>query len=394
MANSAQRYLDFMSTRFEQFSSLRQDIHQHPELGFKEFRTSDLVAERLEAWGYSVERGIGGTGVVGQLVKGDGNKRLGIRADMDALPIQEETGLPYASRHEGVMHACGHDGHTTMLLAAAKYLATNGEFSGTLNLIFQPAEESLGGAKKMMDEGLFEKYPCDQIFAMHNLPGIEQGKLLFRDGAAMASSDYVTITLTGQGGHGAMPHQAIDPIPAVASIVLALQTIVARNSDPQKTAVVTVASIHAGKANNVIPNTAVLQLSVRTLDADLRVLIEKRIKTLVQAQAESYGVSAEIDYEQGYPVLVNTPEETAFAIEVGRDLVGSDNVVAHCDALTASEDFAFMLNEVPGSYLFIGNGARGQPGGCEVHNPGYDFNDNNLTIGAAYWVSLTERFLR
>jgi len=245
-----------------------------------------------------------------------------------------------------------------------------------------------------MDEGLFEKYPCDQIFAMHNLPGIEQGKLLFRDGAAMASSDYVTITLTGQGGHGAMPHQAIDPIPAVASIVLALQTIVARNSDPQKTAVVTVASIHAGKANNVIPNTAVLQLSVRTLDADLRVLIEKRIKTLVQAQAESYGVSAEIDYEQGYPVLVNTPEETAFAIEVGRDLVGSDNVVAHCDALTASEDFAFMLNEVPGSYLFIGNGARGQPGGCEVHNPGYDFNDNNLTIGAAYWVSLTERFLR
>lgn len=394
MSKQPQSYLDYMSHRSNEIAAVRQDIHHHPELGFEEFRTSDLVAERLSAWGYEVQRGLGGTGVVGQLKRGDGKRRLGIRADMDALPIQEETGLPYASKHHGVMHACGHDGHTAILLGAARYLAEQGEFSGTLNLIFQPAEESLGGAKRMIEEGLFEKFPCDAVFAMHNMPGAEQGRLMFREGAAMASSDYVTITLTGKGGHSAMPHLAADPVVATASIIMALQTIVSRNADPQETAVVTVAAVQAGKANNVIPNTSVLELSVRSLSRELRQLIERRIKDIVAAQASSFGVEAAVDYRQGYSVLVNTPNETEFAREIGRKLVGPDNMEPQCGALTASEDFAFMLEQVPGCYLFIGNGEHGAPGGCQVHNPGYDFNDHNLPIGAAYWAMLAEHFLR
>ena len=394
MSSLLQNPLDYMKRQSDEIAAVRHDIHHHPELGFQEFRTSDLVAQRLEEWGYEVERGLGGTGVVGRLKRGEGGRSLGLRADMDALPIQEETGLPYASRNDGVMHACGHDGHTAMLLAAARYLAQHGTFSGTLNLIFQPAEESLGGAKRMIEEGLFDKYPCDAVFAMHNMPGVKQGRLLFREGAAMASSDYVTITLTGKGGHSAMPHLAVDPVVAAASIIMALQTIVSRNANPQETAVVTVAAVQAGKANNVIPNTAVLELSVRSLDRKLRQMIEQRIREIVAAQASSFGVRAEVDYRQGYSVLVNTPDETEFAREIGRKLVGPDNIEPQCNALTASEDFAFMLEKRPGCYLFIGNGEDGMPGGCEVHNPGYDFNDHNLPIGAAYWAMLAEEFLR
>jgi len=394
MSKQPQNYLDHMCRQSDEIAAVRHDIHHHPELGFQEFRTSELVARRLSEWGYEVEHGLGGTGVVGRLKRGDGGRRLGIRADMDALPIQEETGLPYASSRTGIMHACGHDGHTAMLLAAAQYLAEHGRFSGTLNLIFQPAEESLGGAKRMIEEGLFDKYPCDAVFAMHNMPGAEQGRLMFREGAAMASSDYVTITLTGKGGHSAMPHLSVDPVVAAASIIMALQTIVSRNADPQQTGVVTVAAIQAGKANNVIPNTAVLELSVRSLDRELRRLIEERIRDIVTSQARSFDVKADIDYRQGYSVLVNTPAETEFAREIGRKLVGADNIEPQCKALTASEDFAFMLEKRPGCYLFIGNGGRGLPGGCEVHNPGYDFNDRNLPIGAAYWAMLAEEFLR
>lgn len=394
MTTHPQNHLEHMIQRSGDIAAVRHDIHRHPELGFQEFRTSELVAERLEAWGYEVERGLGETGVVGRLRKGNGKRRLGIRADMDALPIQEETGLPYASTQPGVMHACGHDGHTTMLLAAAQYLAEHGRFSGTLNLIFQPAEESLGGAKRMIEDGLFRKYPCDAVFAMHNMPGVPQGRLLFREGAAMASSDYVTITLTGRGGHSAMPHLAVDPVVAAASIIMALQTVVSRNADPQQSGVVTVAAVHAGKANNVIPNSARLELSVRSLSRDLRQKIERRIKEIVLAQAQSFGVDAQVDYKEGYSVLVNTPEETEFARQIGRKLVGEENIVAQCDALTASEDFAFMLEECPGCYLFIGNGEDGMPGGCEVHNPGYDFNDQNLPVGAAYWALLAEEFLK
>jgi hippurate hydrolase len=386
--------LEDLHARADAFIDIRRDIHRYPELGFHEHRTSALVAERLEAWGYQVERGLGGTGVVGRLVRGDGERRLGLRADMDALPIDESTGLAYASSHAGVMHACGHDGHTAMLLAAAHHLAERGRFSGTLNLIFQPAEEGGGGALRMMEQGLFDKYPCDAIFAMHNMPGLPQGRLALRDGPAMASSDYATVTLTGVGGHGAMPHRTADPIVAAASIVLALQTIVSRNIDPLQMAVVTVGAIHAGKANNVIPQGATLELSVRALDREVRVRLEQRIKALIAAQAESFGVQARIDWRPGYAVLVNTPEETAFAREVALELLGPERVTLQGPALPGSEDFAFMLERVPGSYLLIGNGEGDSHGACMVHNPGYDFNDGNVAIGAAYWVLLAERFLR
>ena len=383
--------LEALSARAGEFIDLRRDIHRHPELAFEERRTAALVADRLEAFGYAVERGIGGTGVVGTLVRGTGAKRLGIRADMDALPIDEATGLAHASCHAGVMHACGHDGHTAMLLAAARHLAEQGRFDGTLHLIFQPAEEGGGGALRMMEDGLFERFPCDAVFAMHNMPGIEQGRLVLREGATMASSDYATITLQGTGGHGAMPHHAADPIVAAASIVMALQTIVSRNVDPLDAAVVTVGALHAGKANNVIPASATLELSVRALDREVRVTLERRIKALVAAQAESFGVQARIDWRPGYAVLVNAPQETAIARDVAVELVGAERVTLQGPPLTGSEDFAFMLERVPGSYLLIGNGTG--VGGCMVHNPGYDFNDDNIAVGSAYWVLLAERFL-
>jgi hippurate hydrolase len=331
--------------------------------------------------------------VVARLTRGTGAKRLGLRADMDALPIAETTGAAWSSRRPGVMHACGHDGHTAMLLAAARRLAEDGRFSGTLQLIFQPAEEGGGGALRMMEDGLFDRYPCDAVFAMHNMPGVPQGHLVFREGAAMASSDYATITLTGVGGHGAMPHRAADPIVAASSMVMALQTIVSRNVDPQSMAVVTVGALHAGKANNVIPATATLELSVRALDRDVRATLERRIKALVTAQADSFGVEAHIDWRTGYAVLVNTPEQTAFARDVGLALRGASGVTLQGPALSGSEDFAFMLERVPGSYLLIGNGDGDSAGACMVHNPGYDFNDDNIAIGAAYWALLAERFL-
>lgn len=379
----------------DEYTALRRDIHQHPEIGFQEFRTSALVAERLERWGYTVTRGLGGTGVVGQLQRGTSARRLGLRADMDALPIQETTGLPHASCHAGLMHACGHDGHTTMLLAAAEHLAASGKFDGTLNLIFQPAEESLGGARKMMEDGLFERFPCDAIFAMHNMPGFRQGQLLLREGATMASSENILVHIEGTGGHGAMPHLGADPVVAGASIVMGLQTIVSRNVAPLQMAVITVGAFQAGVANNVIPQNATLKLSVRALDRGVRELLRRRIVELVEAQAQSYGVQARVEFLPGYPVLVNTPAETALAREVAVDLVGADNVVLQTEPLTGSEDFAYMLEAVPGSYLFVGNGdaANGGHGACMVHNPNYDFEDRNIPIGAAFWVKLTERFL-
>ena len=378
------------------FVAMRQDLHRHPELGLQEFRTSALLADQLESWGYQVTRGLATTGLVAKLVRGTGQKRLGIRADMDALPIQEVNGFAHCSVHDGVMHACGHDGHTAMLMAAAKYISQELDFSGTLNLIFQPAEESPGGAKIMIEEGLFERFPCDAIFAAHNMPGVPAGQLVFIDGPAMASSDDVTITLTGVGGHGAMPHRAQDPIVAAAAIVMTLQTIVSRNVDPQHTAVITVGSLVAGKANNVIPASARLELSVRSLDREVRDLLQARITTLVTAQAQSLGVQAHIDYKRDYPVLVNTPAETELARQVGTELLGAERITRQGRPLTGSEDFAFMLEHSPGSYFMIGNGAgEGQPAhACMVHNPGYDFNDDILPLGAAFWALLTQRYLK
>ena len=380
-------------TLVERFIELRRDIHRHPEMAFEEHRTAALVAERLRSWGYAVTTGVGGTGVVGQLVRGQGTQRIGLRADMDALPIVENSGLPWGSCHHGVMHACGHDGHTAMLLAAAQHLAEQGQFSGTLNLIFQPAEEGAGGALKMMEDGLFERFPCDAVFAMHNMPGVPQGHLVFRSGPMMASSDYATITLQGTGGHGAMPHRANDPIVAAASVVLALQTVVSRNVDPLQPAVITVGAIEGGKANNVIPDAVRLELSVRALDPAVRTLLEQRIRELVAAQAQSFGVQAHIDWRPGYAVLVNDAQQTRRALAVAQRHFPADQVQAEGPMLTGSEDFAFMLQRVPGSYLLIGNGAGDQHGACMVHNPGYDFNDANIPTGARYWVALAEDLL-
>jgi hippurate hydrolase len=387
---------DALVGKVGEFIQLRRDIHRHPELAFEEHRTSDLVAAKLAGWGYEVYRGLGGTGVVGVLKRGTSQRSLGIRADMDALPINEATGLDWASSKPGLMHACGHDGHTAMLLAAAKSIVLNesndSTFDGTLNLIFQPAEEGGGGAVRMMDDGLFEKHPVDAVFAMHNMPGTPAGHFVFRDGAAMASSDYITIRIHGAGGHGAMPHRAADPLVAAAAIVMALQTVVSRNVDPLHTAVVTVGALHAGSANNVIPAVATMELSVRALDPDVRLLLEQRIKALVTAQADSFGVRAEIDWRKGYCVLVNHARETDFARQVALKLVGPERVTMHGPALTGSEDFAFMLEKIPGSYLLIGNGDGDSAGACMVHNPAYDFNDDNIAVGASYWAALVREF--
>ena len=384
--------------QLDEFVAIRRDIHAHPELGLKEFRTSALVADRLRTWGYTVTTGLAQTGLVAQLRRGSGSKRLGLRADMDALPITEVANRAYASVHDGVMHACGHDGHTATLLAAAWYLAQHGQFDGTLNLIFQPAEEHPGGAALMLADGLFERFPCDAVYALHNMPGVPQGHFVFIDGAAMASSDDVFITLRGAGGHGAMPHRAQDPVLAASHIVVALQSIVSRNVNPQDTAVVTVGAIHAGQANNVIPAEASLSLSVRALSREVRDLLQERITALVHHQAQAFGVQAEVDYKRDYPVLVNTPAETELARQVATALVSADAVVAHGQALTGSEDFAFMLEHCPGSYLMVGNDAghsasQSTTSPCLLHHPGYDFNDDNIGIAAAFWVALTERFL-
>jgi hippurate hydrolase len=380
-------------TAVQAFIALRRDIHRHPELAFDEHRTSALVARELRGWGYEVTTGLGGTGVVGRLVRGSSPRCIGLRADMDALPIVEDSGADWASCKHGVMHACGHDGHTAMLLAAAQHLATHSDFDGTLNLIFQPAEEGGGGALKMMDDGLFERFPCDAVFAMHNMPGYPQGQLVFRSGPTMASSDYATVTLHGFGGHGAMPHKATDVVVAAASIVMALQTIVSRHVDPMQPAVVTVGALHTGEANNVIPASARLELSVRTLAPQVRQSVEQRIRELVRLQAESYGVRAEIDWRPGYAVLVNDAEQTARALAVAQAHFPSEQVVAHGPMLTGSEDFALMLERVPGSYLFIGNGTGQEPGACMVHNPAYDFNDHNIAVGAGYWIALVNALL-
>jgi hippurate hydrolase len=376
----------------DELTTLRHHIHKHPELSHKEVETARLVAEKLRSWGYDVSEGIGGTGVVGRLKVGRGTRKIGIRADMDALPITEETGLPYASTNNGVMHACGHDGHTTILLGAAKRIAATKNFSGTVHLIFQPAEEA-GidcGAKRMLKDGLFERFPCDAIFGLHNHPGKPEKTLHFRAGPMMSASDRVTITVKGRGGHAARPHMTVDPIVAVSSIVMALQTVVARNVDPTKVAVVTVGTIQGGKAMNVIANEATIGLSVRSFDADVRDLLRRRITDLAKTQAASYGATAEVDYGWGHPVLVNSEAETAFAREVAVELVGPENV-GDIDIITGSEDFAYMLEQVPGSFVRLGNGAGDKT--PFVHTSRYDFNDENLTVGAAYWTRLVERYL-
>ena len=379
----------------DEMVQLRHHLHQHPELAFEEFATSDLVAERLSAWGYEVHRGLGGTGVVGTLRLGNGPMRLGLRADMDALPIHETTGLPYASQHPGKMHACGHDGHTAILLSAAQAIAKERNFDGTLHLIFQPAEEGLGGGKKMVEDGLFERFPCDAIFALHNMPGFPAGTFGFKSGSFMASSDSVMIAVKGRGGHGSAPHLSNDPVVAAAHIILALQTIVSRNVDPRDMAVITVGAIHGGEAPNVIPGVVNLKLTVRAYRPEIRAMLRQRITEVVSAQAATLGVQAEIDYHWRYPALVNDASATAFAEDVARQWLGEQALMKDLQPLTGSEDFSFMLEKCPGSYLIVGNGEgeHHATGGCMVHNPGYDFNDAILPIAASYWVQLVRRYL-
>jgi len=377
----------------ERFVTIRRDIHAQPELGLDTRDTAALVTHLLEGWGYEVHTGIGGNGVVGVLRRGRGAKTLGLRADMDALPILEKNGLPWASQREGVMHACGHDGHTATLLAAAEQIALHGVFDGTVNLIFQPDEEGLTGAKAMMDDGLFRRFPCDAVYAFHNMPGFPVGQAIVKSGGVMASSERARITLTGRGGHGAMPERTIDPIPALASIITALQTVVSRNISTNDAVVVSIGRVQAGTATNIIPQTAMLELSVRTLDPHIREFVEQRIRTIVQGQATSFGVTATIDYELLAPVLVNTPAETQHMLRAAQTALGSANVVEQVSLKAmGSEDFAWMLYEVPGCYFGLGNGT-GEFNGCSVHNDHYDFNDELIPLGAACWVALVEGYL-
>ncbi|MFM0262330.1 M20 aminoacylase family protein [Paraburkholderia sediminicola] len=374
------------------FVDLRRQIHAHPETGFDVVNTAELVARLLKEWGYDVHTGIGGTGVVGQLKLGNGTRKIGIRADMDALPIHEQTHLPYASRIPGKMHACGHDGHTAILLAAAKHLATSRGFNGTLNLIFQPDEENLCGARRMIEEGLFERFPCDAVYALHNGPGIPVGQVVVKTGGVTAASDVATVTLTGVGGHGAMPDRARDPIVAAGSLIMALQTIVSRNLPASEVGVVSIGGIHAGATHNVIPETVKLLLNMRSTNPEMRERIEKRVHEIVTLQAQCFGVEASIDYKRLVPVVVNAEAPTTLARNVLTNLVGAANVLTDTKGMMGSEDFAWMSDAVPGCYVVIGNGV-GEWGGCMVHNPKYDFNDRIISLGASYWVKLVEAYL-
>ncbi|HAI4279370.1 TPA: M20 aminoacylase family protein [Escherichia coli] len=378
----------------EELREIRHQIHENPELGLQEFKTSALVAEKLRQWGYEVEQGLATTGVVATLKVGDGEKSIGLRADMDALPIYENSGKPWASKHPGLMHACGHDGHTTILLGAARYFAETRRFNGTLRLIFQPAEEMINGGEIMVKEGLFDRFPCDVIFGMHNMPGLPVGKFFFQPGALMASMDQFHITVRGCGGHGAIPHKAIDPVLVAAHITTALQSIVSRNVDPLEAAVITVGSIVAGEAANVIPDSAEMKISVRSLSRDIRQLLLTRIPALAQAQAASFGATAEVTHVNGTPVLVNDEEMARFAWQVACKTFGEDRAEFGIKPLMGSEDFSFMLEAQPkGGFLLFGNGDVGE-GSCMVHNPGYDFNDASLVPASSYWGALVEAWLQ
>lgn len=380
--------LDEIAPMAEELTALRRDLHRHPELSGQERRTAALVADRLEEWGYEVERGVGGHGVVARLRAGEGNRAVSIRADMDALPIAEASGKDWASETPGVMHACGHDGHTTMLLGAAEHLARTRRFSGTVNLIFQPAEETGSGARAMIEAGVLDRYPCDAIFALHNHPGAPAGSFLMRSGPLMAASDAAEVIVRGRGGHASRPHLAADPVVAASAVVMALQTVISRSVDPSQTAVITVGTIHGGTAGNVIPDEVRLGVSMRSFSADVRALLQRRLQEVSHQQAAIFGCTVNVVLESGNPVVLNTPDETALALRVVEDLVGPRNV-AECPLIPGSEDFGFFLERKPGCLLRLGNGEES----AMLHNPGYDFNDESLTAGAAMWARLVEEFL-
>ncbi|TNE40367.1 MAG: amidohydrolase [Alphaproteobacteria bacterium] len=374
-----------------ELTTLRRDIHKHPELAYEEHRTAELVADALESYGIEVTRGVGKTGVVGKLTSGGGNRAFGLRADMDALPMDEANDFAHKSVHEGAFHGCGHDGHTVMLLGAAKHLAETRDFDGTVYFIFQPAEEGGAGGKAMIDDGMFERFPMEAVFGMHNMPGLPVGHFAVRSGPMMASVANFDIDIEGVGGHGAMPHRCIDPVPVASEIVLALQNIVARTLDPIHAGVVSVTQIHGGSAYNVIPDKVRLSGCTRYFSDHDGKLIENRMRQIAENIAAAHGIKATLNYRENYPVLVNSAEETDHCVQAAADLVGAASVHVGIDPVMGSEDFAFMLKEKPGCYILIGNG-DGQ-GGCMVHHPEYDFNDEVLPLGASYWVKLTESLL-
>ncbi len=387
--NDFARLSDFEPMEAE-LTAIRRHLHAHPELSFEEAETARFVAEKLESWGYEVTRNVGGHGVVARMTVGAGKKSIAIRADMDALPITEETGRPYASTVAGKMHACGHDGHTTILLGAAEYLARTRRFNGTVNLIFQPAEEAgaLSGAPAMIADGLFERFPFDVIFGLHNHPGAAEGTWLMRSGPLMAAADSAEIIIKGKGGHASRPHLTVDPVIVACNLVVSLQSVVSRSIDPTQTAVVTVGAIHAGEAANVIPESAKLLLSIRSFDPKVRETLEARIRRLAETIADGYGATAEIDYTRGHPVVVNSEVETEFARMVAEELVGAEKV-GLCNLIPGSEDFSHFLEHRPGSFLRLGNGMDS----AILHSAKYDFADKSLTVGAAMWARLTERYL-
>jgi len=383
-----------------EIQALRRDIHAHPELRYEEQRTADLVAAKLTEWGIEVHRGLGKTGVVGVLRGGSGPRSVGLRADMDALPIQELNSFEHRSTHQGKMHACGHDGHTAMLLGAAQHLAKNLDFDGTVVFIFQPAEEGGAGAKAMIADGLFERFPVDAVFGIHNWPGMPAGRFGVTPGPIMASSNEFHIKVRGTGAHAALPHNGHDPIFTAIQIANGLQGVITRNKKPIDTAVLSITQIHAGDALNVTPDYATLAGTVRTFSVAVLDLIETRMRQIVTATAQAYECEADFEFRRNYPPTVNDAAQTAFAVEVMRAVVGDDNVDAHVEPTMGAEDFSFMLLAKPGCYAFIGNGtgthrdAGHGLGPCMLHNPSYDFNDEILTLGSSYWVTLVQHFFQ
>ena len=373
----------------EEMTALRHDLHQHPETAFQEHRTAALVARKLREFGADeVHEGIARTGVVGTIRAGTGTRAIALRADMDALALEEKNDLPYRSCHEGRMHACGHDGHTAMLLGAARYLAESRNFDGAVHLIFQPAEEAAGGGRVMVEEGLFERFPAEAVFGLHNRPGLPPGRFAIRPGPIMAGMDYFDLAITGRGAHSARPETGIDAVVTAAHIVVALQTIVSRNIGALDSAVVSVTQIHGGDAYNVIPEDVMLKGTVRAYRPDLLARLEQAMRRIAEGVAASLGASARLDYHKGYPPLVNHPDETRWAADVASEIAGEAGVDREGEPIMASEDFAFMLERTPGAFIFLGNG-EGE-GGCELHNPRYNFNDDILPVGASYFARLVE----
>jgi amidohydrolase len=382
-----------------EIQQIRRDLHAHPELRFEEVRTAEIVSARLAEWGIEVARGLGGTGVVGTLKNGTSTRSIGLRADMDALPITEVNQFVHRSKHAGKMHACGHDGHTAMLLAAAKYLAETRPFDGTVHLIFQPGEEGGAGAQRMIDDGLFDRFPCDAVFGMHNWPGLAVGEFGVTPGPMMASSNEFEISVRGRGAHAGMPHLGVDPVFVAVQIVNGLQSIITRVKKPIDSAVLSVTMIHAGEATNVVPDLAHVSGTVRTFSDAVTAQVEEHMKRIVAMTAAAHGAEADLEFRWNYPPTVNHAQQAEFAATVMDDVVGPSNVVRNIEPTMGAEDFAFMLKARPGAYVFIGNGDGAHRSGghglgpCTLHNASYDFNDELIPLGATYWVRLVEKFL-